>query len=92
MYNFFFNQKQKKKSIYNNRKKVERTYQRNKSLIYFVSLLKRSYDLRNTNSHKFCDVSSLSQAYVLFLNYPKPIYHRKSPFLKNEIKDYSFGI
>lgn len=99
----FLESKTKKKSIYNNEENVERTDQTNKSLIYFISLLKRSYDLRNTNSHKFCDVSSLSQAYVFFkLSETQVIniyklkyvfaYHRKSPFLKNEIKDYFFGI
>ncbi|KAL4274333.1 hypothetical protein AHAS_AhasUnG0003200 [Arachis hypogaea] len=99
----FLESKTKKKSIYNNEENVERTDQTNKSLTYFISLLKRSYDLRNTNSHKFCDVSSLSQAYVFFkLSETQVIniyklkyvfaYHRKSPFLKNEIKDYFFGI
>nr|YP_009512320.1 hypothetical chloroplast RF19 [Stylosanthes scabra]AXJ91684.1 hypothetical chloroplast RF19 [Stylosanthes scabra] len=93
----------KKKTIFNNEENVERTDKTNQSLINFLSLLKRSYDLKNTNSHKFCDVSSLSQAYVFFklsetqlINIYKLrsvfAYHRKLPFLKNEIKDYFFGI
>nr|QKV09714.1 putative chloroplast RF1 [Pyrularia edulis] len=57
---------------------------------------------RNKNSHIFCDLSSLSQAYVFYklsqiqvnnLNKLRYVlqYHRTSFFLKNEIKDY-FGI
>jgi len=98
-----FLESKKKKSIYNNEENVERTDKPNQSLINFISLLKKSYDLKNTNSHKFCDLSSLSQAYVFFkLSETQVIniyklrsvfaYHRKSPFLKNEIKDYFFGI
>nr|YP_009868347.1 Ycf1 [Pterocarpus santalinus]QKG62743.1 Ycf1 [Pterocarpus santalinus] len=93
----------KNKSIYNNEENVERTEKTNQSLIHFISLLKKSYNIRNTNSVNSCDVSSLSQAYVFFkLSETQVIniykfrsvfeYHRKCFFLKNEIKDFFFGI
>jgi len=93
----------KNKSIYNNEANVERTDKTNQSLIDFISLLKKSYNIRNTNSVNSCDVSSLSQAYVFFkLSETQVIniyklrsvfeYHRKCFFLKNEIKDFFFGI
>nr|QWY87410.1 hypothetical chloroplast RF1 [Pterocarpus erinaceus] len=93
----------KNKSIYNNEENVERTDKTNQSLIHFISLLKKSYNIRNTNSVNSCDVSSLSQAYVFFkLSETQVIniyklrsvfeYHRKCFFLKNEIKDFFFGI
>nr|YP_010228176.1 hypothetical protein RF1 [Dalbergia cochinchinensis]QHD47418.1 hypothetical chloroplast RF19 [Dalbergia hupeana]QHD47584.1 hypothetical chloroplast RF19 [Dalbergia cochinchinensis]QZJ47176.1 hypothetical protein RF1 [Dalbergia cochinchinensis] len=93
----------KKKSIYNNETKADRMDKTNQSLIHFISLLKKDYNIRNTNSQNSCDVSSLSQAYV-FLKLSETrvinIYklrsafedHGKSFFLKNEIKDFFFGI
>nr|QVX29887.1 hypothetical chloroplast RF1 [Geoffroea spinosa] len=93
----------KKKSSYNNEANVERTDKTNQSLIHFILLLKKSYNIRNTNSQNSCNVSSLSQAYVFFklsetqvINIDKLRsvfeYHRKCFFLKNEIKDFFFGI
>nr|YP_010512942.1 hypothetical protein Ycf1 [Platymiscium pubescens]UXL84431.1 hypothetical protein Ycf1 [Platymiscium pubescens] len=93
----------KKKSIYSNETNVERTDKTNQSRIHFISLLKKPYNIRNTNSQNSCDVSSLSQAYVFFkLSETQVIniyklrsvfeYNGKSFFLKNEIKDFFFGI
>nr|QVX30802.1 hypothetical chloroplast RF1 [Castanospermum australe] len=69
-------------------------------------IIKKSiYNIRNTNSQNSCDVSSLSQAYVFYkLSQTQVInvykyklrsvfeYHGRSFFLKNEIKDYFFGV
>ena len=60
------------KYIYNNeaneeRKRSDKKDQSLKSLIHFISTIKKSIcNIRNTNSQNFCDVSSLSQAYVFF--------------------------
>ena len=74
--------------------------------MHFISTLKKKESLkkisnRKTNSHSFCDLSSLSQAYVFYkLSQTQVInldklravlnYHGTSFFLKTEIKD-SFG-
>nr|YP_010512611.1 hypothetical protein Ycf1 [Baptisia leucophaea]UXL84018.1 hypothetical protein Ycf1 [Baptisia leucophaea] len=82
------------KSIYN-------TDKTNQSIIQLIKIIKKSYNIRNTNSQN--DLSSLSQAYVFYkLSQTKVInvyklrsvfeYHRRSFFLKNEIKDYFFGV
>nr|YP_010512033.1 hypothetical protein Ycf1 [Amburana cearensis]UXL83357.1 hypothetical protein Ycf1 [Amburana cearensis] len=95
-----------KKSIYNNEANAERTDKTNQSIIHFFSTIKKSLsNIRNTNSQNSCDVSSLSQAYVFFkLSQTQDInvykyklrsvfeYHGRSFFLKNEIKDYFFGV
>nr|YP_010687960.1 photosystem I assembly protein Ycf1 [Pterodon emarginatus]WBR37393.1 photosystem I assembly protein Ycf1 [Pterodon emarginatus] len=76
------------------------------STIKKISTIKNStYNIRNTNSQNSCDVSCLSQAYVfyklsqiqVFNIYKSKLksifeYPRRSFFLKNEIKDYFFGI
>nr|YP_009383450.1 hypothetical protein RF1 [Samanea saman]YP_009383470.1 hypothetical protein RF1 [Samanea saman]APA33566.1 hypothetical protein RF1 [Samanea saman]APA33586.1 hypothetical protein RF1 [Samanea saman] len=99
------------KYIYNNeaneeRKRSDKKDQSLKSLIHFISTIKKSIcNIRNTNSQNFCDVSSLSQAYVFFkLSQTQVInldkyklrslfeYHGTPLFLKNEIKDYFFGV
>jgi len=76
---------------------------RNQKKIDFISTIKKSlYNLLNKNSKQnFCDLSSLSQAYVFYklsetqvLNLSKLTsslqYHGTSFFLKTSIKDY-FG-
>nr|CUR01390.1 ycf1 [Acacia cerastes]CUR01410.1 ycf1 [Acacia cerastes] len=96
------------KYIYNNEANEERkrSDKKDQSLIHFISTIKKSTcNIRNTNSQNFCDVSSLSQAYVFFkLSQTQVInldkyklrslfeYHGTSLFLKNEIKDYFFGV
>nr|YP_009771954.1 hypothetical chloroplast RF1 [Havardia acatlensis]YP_009771974.1 hypothetical chloroplast RF1 [Havardia acatlensis]QIT02739.1 hypothetical chloroplast RF1 [Havardia acatlensis]QIT02759.1 hypothetical chloroplast RF1 [Havardia acatlensis] len=96
------------KYIYNNEANEERkrSDKKDQSLIHFISTIKKSTcNIRNTNSQNFCDVSSLSQAYVFFkLSQTQVInldkyklrslfeYHGTPLFLKNEIKDYFFGV
>lgn len=96
------------KYIYNNEANEERkrSDKRDQSLIHFISTIKKSIcNIRNTNSQNSCDVSSLSQAYVFFkLSQTQVInldkyklrslfeYHGTPLFLKNEIKDYFFGV
>nr|YP_010834472.1 Ycf1 protein [Adonis mongolica]WFQ81827.1 Ycf1 protein [Adonis mongolica] len=74
----------------------------NQNTIHFISTIKKPIsNIRNKNSQNFCDLSSLSQAYVFFkLSQTKVInkYHLKSvfqyhgtiPFIKDRIK-YFFG-
>nr|CUR05118.1 ycf1 [Acacia obtecta]CUR05138.1 ycf1 [Acacia obtecta] len=98
------------KYIYNNEANEERkrSDKKDQSLIHFISTIKKKEsicNIRNTNSQNFCDVSSLSQAYVFFkLSQTQVInldkyklrslfeYHGTPLFLKNEIKDYFFGV
>nr|WCH58615.1 hypothetical protein RF1 [Chunia bucklandioides] len=86
--------------IYNNEANQERIDKTNKNTIHFIKLLSNIRN-SNTNSHIFCDLSPLSQAYVFYkLSQTQVInlyklrsvlqYHGTSLFLKNEIKDY-FG-
>nr|YP_009127417.1 hypothetical chloroplast RF19 [Haematoxylum brasiletto]AHY33032.1 hypothetical chloroplast RF19 [Haematoxylum brasiletto] len=92
------------KYIYNNEERMDKKNQR---LIYFISTIKKSknWNISNRNSQNFCDVSSLSQAYVFYkLSQAQVInlykyklrsvfeYHGRLLFLKNEIKDYFFGV
>nr|YP_010760616.1 hypothetical chloroplast RF1 [Entada phaseoloides]WEY34932.1 hypothetical chloroplast RF1 [Entada phaseoloides] len=96
------------KYIYNNEAKEERkrSDKKNQSLIDFISTIKKSIcNISNMSSQNFCDVSALSQAYVFYklsqtqvLNLYKYKlrsvlkYHGTLFFLKNEIKDYFFGV
>nr|UVF31087.1 Ycf1 protein [Genista tridentata subsp. tridentata] len=93
----------KKKSIYNNEANAERADKTSQSIIQLIKILKKYYNIRTTNSQN--DLSSLSQAYVFYkLSQTQVIkvckynlrsgfeYHRRSFFLKNEIKDYFFGV
>nr|YP_009127334.1 hypothetical chloroplast RF19 [Ceratonia siliqua]YP_009756168.1 hypothetical protein RF1 [Ceratonia siliqua]AHY32949.1 hypothetical chloroplast RF19 [Ceratonia siliqua]QIT02844.1 hypothetical protein RF1 [Ceratonia siliqua] len=94
------------KYIYNNEANEERIDKKNQSIIHFISTIKKSiFNISNTNSQNFCDVSSLSQAYVFYkLSQTRVInldkyklrsvfeYHGTPLFLKNEIKDYFFGV
>nr|AQU64810.1 hypothetical chloroplast RF1 [Nyssa sinensis]AUF33526.1 Ycf1 [Nyssa wenshanensis]AUF33951.1 Ycf1 [Nyssa sinensis] len=92
------------KYIYNNETNQERIDKTNQNTIHFISTLKKSFyniSNNNKNSQIFCDLSSLSQAYVFYkLSQTKVInlyklrsvlqYQGTSFFLKTEIKDY-FG-
>nr|YP_009369794.1 hypothetical protein Ycf1 [Maackia floribunda]AOP18564.1 hypothetical protein Ycf1 [Maackia floribunda] len=92
------------KSIYNNEANAERTDKTNQSIIQLIKIIKKYSNIRNTNSQNN-DLSSLSQTYVFYkLSQTQLInvykyklrsvfeYHRRSFFLKNEIKDYFFGV
>nr|YP_009419549.1 hypothetical chloroplast RF1 [Sladenia celastrifolia]ASM46141.1 hypothetical chloroplast RF1 [Sladenia celastrifolia] len=90
------------KYIYNNKPNKERINKTNTNKINFILTIKKSlYYISNKNSQNFCDLSSLSQAYVFYklsqtqvLNLYKLRsilqYHGTSLFLKTSIKDY-FG-
>nr|YP_010454869.1 hypothetical chloroplast RF1 [Senna alata]UUA03705.1 hypothetical chloroplast RF1 [Senna alata] len=94
------------KYIYNNKANEERVDKKNQSIIHFISTIKNSIcNISNMTSQNFCDVSSLSQAYVFYkLSQTQVInlykyklrsvfeYHGTPLFLKNEIKDYFFGV
>nr|WOZ13501.1 hypothetical protein RF1 [Rhodoleia championii] len=86
------------KYIYNNETNQERINKTNQNKIHFINSLS---NINNKNSQIFCDLSSLSQAYVFYkLSQTQVInlyklksvlrYHGTSLFLKNEIRDY-FG-
>nr|YP_009027078.1 hypothetical chloroplast RF19 [Trifolium grandiflorum]AGO63732.1 hypothetical chloroplast RF19 [Trifolium grandiflorum] len=87
------------------KKNEERIYKTNQSIIPFMSIIDKSWNITNMKSQNSCDVSSLSQAYVFFklsqiqvrngYKYKlRSIFesHGRSFFLKNEIKDYFFKI
>nr|YP_009967834.1 hypothetical chloroplast RF1 [Sida szechuensis]QMX76750.1 hypothetical chloroplast RF1 [Sida szechuensis] len=90
------------KFIHSNEANEERINKATKNTTHFISTIKNSLSsLSNIskNEKAFCDLSSLSQAYVFyklsqtqFISFYKfkPIlqYHGTSRFLKNEIKDY----
>nr|YP_010620436.1 hypothetical chloroplast RF1 [Cicca acida]WAX37412.1 hypothetical chloroplast RF1 [Cicca acida]WJJ69830.1 hypothetical chloroplast RF1 [Cicca acida] len=105
---FFLESKRKicNKSICNNEESNKRIGRTNPNQIHFISIIKKSLNINNRNlfnknSKIFCDVSSLSQAYVFYkLSQTRGIrlyklrsvlqYHGAPLFLKNEIKDF-FG-
>nr|YP_010175630.1 hypothetical chloroplast RF19 [Pterospermum menglunense]QSL98890.1 hypothetical chloroplast RF19 [Pterospermum menglunense] len=90
------------KVIYNTEANQERINKTTKNTIHFITTIKNSLSnisIRNKNAKAFCDLSSLSQAYVFYklsqtqvISFYKfkPIlqYRGTSLFLKNEIKDY----
>nr|YP_010314880.1 hypothetical protein RF1 [Cissus antarctica]UNA64445.1 hypothetical protein RF1 [Cissus antarctica] len=90
------------KYIYNNESNQKRIGKTNQKKIHFISIIKRSVsNISNKSSQIFCDLSSLSQAYVFYkLSQTQVInlyklrsvlqYNGTSLFLKNERKDY-FG-
>nr|YP_010738072.1 hypothetical protein RF1 [Pachysandra axillaris]WEQ92481.1 hypothetical protein RF1 [Pachysandra axillaris] len=90
------------KSIYNDKKKKEGIDETNQKTTHFISTIKKSpSNMNNKNSQIFCDLSSLSQAYVFYkLSQTQVInkynlqsvlqYHGTSLFLKERIKDF-FG-
>jgi len=82
-----------------NKANQERINKKNQNTIYFISTIKKSIDTINnqTNSHIFCDLSYLSQAYVFYklsqtqvsnLYKLRSFFHYlgTSFFLKTEIK------
>nr|YP_009939031.1 hypothetical protein RF1 [Turpinia arguta]YP_009975046.1 hypothetical chloroplast RF1 [Turpinia montana]QNK04046.1 hypothetical chloroplast RF1 [Turpinia montana]QNV47265.1 hypothetical protein RF1 [Turpinia arguta] len=92
------------KYIYNNETNQERINKTNKNTIHFISTIKNPLSISNSsnnNSQTFCDLYSLSQAYVFYkLSQTQVInlyklrsvlkYYGTSLCLKNEIKD-DFG-
>nr|YP_010549477.1 Ycf1 [Anubias barteri]UYL25879.1 Ycf1 [Anubias barteri]UYL25963.1 Ycf1 [Anubias barteri] len=80
-----------------NQKGIDQT---NKNTIHFISTMKKSLsNINNKNSNIYCDLSSLSQAYVFYTlsqvqvnnkYYLKSVlqYHGIHLFLKDRIKDY----
>nr|YP_009046865.1 hypothetical chloroplast RF19 [Trifolium subterraneum]AID67350.1 hypothetical chloroplast RF19 [Trifolium subterraneum] len=87
------------------KKNEERINKTNQSIIPFMSIIDKSWNITNMNSKNSYDVSSLSQAYVLFklsqmqvrngYKYKlRSIFesHGRSFFLKKEIKDYFLKI
>nr|NP_084853.1 hypothetical protein LocoCp080 [Lotus japonicus]Q9BBN6.1 RecName: Full=Protein TIC 214; AltName: Full=Translocon at the inner envelope membrane of chloroplasts 214; Short=AtTIC214 [Lotus japonicus]BAB33253.1 hypothetical protein [Lotus japonicus] len=93
-------------SIYNKKTNEEIIDKTNQSIIHFISIINKSSNTKNTNSAaNSYEVSALSQAYVFFkisqiqvLNVYKYKfkyvfdYDGRSFFIKDEIKDYFFGI
>nr|YP_009138505.1 hypothetical chloroplast RF19 [Lathyrus graminifolius]AIK20723.1 hypothetical chloroplast RF19 [Lathyrus graminifolius] len=53
-------------SIYNKKKNEQSVDKTNKSIIPFMSIIDKPWNITDMNSQNSCDVSSLSQAYVLF--------------------------
>nr|QXE40079.1 Ycf1 [Cnidoscolus aconitifolius] len=89
------------KYIYNNEENHKKIDKTNQTTIHFISIIKKSRNndvvVINKNSQIFCDISSLSQAYVFYklsqikilnLYKLKPILEYHNLFLKNEIKDF----
>jgi hypothetical protein len=95
------------KYITNNETNQEKIDKTNRSLIHFISTLKKALyntNISNKNSNHFCDLSYFSQAYVFyklsqtqFINFYlyklKSVfqYNGAALFIKNEIKDYFVG-
>nr|YP_009408930.1 ycf1 [Zantedeschia aethiopica]ASL06345.1 ycf1 [Zantedeschia aethiopica] len=86
------------KFFYHDETNQEGIDQTNKNTIHFISTMKKS-NTSNKNSNIYCDLSSLSQAYVFYtlsqvqvtnLYYLKSVlqYHGIHLFLKDRIKDY----
>nr|QHE64153.1 Ycf1 [Spathiphyllum kochii]QHE64165.1 Ycf1 [Spathiphyllum kochii] len=91
------------KFFYHDETNQEGIDQTNQNTIHFISTMKKSLsnitNISNKNSNIYCDLSSLSQAYVFYtlsqvqvtnLYYLKSVlqYHGIHLFLKNRIKDY----
>ena len=91
------------KYIYNNEENHKKIDKTNQTTIHFISIIKKSCNSNvvvinnNNNSQIFCDISSLSQAYVFYklsqikiinLYKLRSIFEYHSLFLKNEIKDF----
>nr|YP_009872495.1 Ycf1 [Paederia scandens]QKT21734.1 Ycf1 [Paederia scandens] len=96
----FFESKKKIRDTKTNYKKINK---QNHNTIYFISSIKKSIaNINNkTNSHLFCDLSYLSQAYVFYklsqtqaINFNlyklRSVFHYPGTyfFLKTEIKDF----
>nr|YP_010587109.1 hypothetical chloroplast RF1 [Ziziphus mairei]UZZ46065.1 hypothetical chloroplast RF1 [Ziziphus mairei] len=89
----------------NNETNKKRIYRKNKSLIHFISTIKKSLStISNKSAQTFFDLSYVSQAYVFYkLSQPSALnlylyklrsvfqYNGTAFFLKNEIKNYFGG-
>ena len=92
-------------STSNNETNQKRIYRKNKSLIHFISTIKKSLStISNKSAQTFFDLSYVSQAYVFYkLSQPSALnlylyklrsvfqYNGTAFFLKNEIKNYFGG-
>nr|YP_010304636.1 Ycf1 [Hyacinthus orientalis]ULM62724.1 Ycf1 protein [Hyacinthus orientalis]ULM62810.1 Ycf1 protein [Hyacinthus orientalis]ULM62897.1 hypothetical protein Ycf1 [Hyacinthus orientalis] len=88
------------KSIYNDETSQEIVEKTNQNTTNFISNIKKSFsntNISNKNSNIYCDLSSLSQAYVFYkLSQNKLQYHLRSvlqyhdtyPFLRDIIKNF----
>nr|YP_010424256.1 Ycf1 protein [Philodendron hederaceum]USH58606.1 Ycf1 protein [Philodendron hederaceum]UZA66513.1 Ycf1 protein [Philodendron hederaceum] len=86
-----------KKFFYHDETNQKGIDQTNKNTIHFISTIKKSLSNNNNNSNIYCDLSSLSQAYVFYTlsqvnnkYYLKSVlqYHGIHLFLKDRIKDF----
>nr|YP_009419114.1 hypothetical chloroplast RF1 [Symplocos paniculata]ASM45445.1 hypothetical chloroplast RF1 [Symplocos paniculata] len=87
------------KTLYNNKKNQEKINKKNLNRIHFISTIKKSiYNISNKNSQNFCDLFSLSQAYVFYKLSQTPVfnlyklrstlqYRGTSFFINTSIKD-----
>nr|AEX94034.1 hypothetical chloroplast RF19 [Androstephium coeruleum] len=101
---FFFESTKKiiNKSIYKDETSQERVEKTNKNTMNFISTIKKSFsntNISNKNSNIYCDLSSLSQAYVFYKLSQNQLfnkyhlisvlqYHGTYPFLRDIIKNY----
>ena len=92
------------KYIYNNEENHKKIDKTNQNTIHFISIINRKkssnlavFNKNNKNSQIFCDISSLSQAYVFYklsqiqiinLYKLRSILQYHGLFIKNEIKEY----
>nr|AEX94041.1 hypothetical chloroplast RF19 [Xeronema callistemon] len=91
-----------KKSIYKDETNQEGIEKTNQNTMNFISTIKKSFsntNISNKNSNIYCDLSSLSQAYVFYKLSQNQLlnkyhlrsvlqYHGTHPFLRDIIKDY----
>nr|QDM58279.1 hypothetical chloroplast RF19 [Anemarrhena asphodeloides] len=90
------------KSIYNDETSQEGIEKTNQNTMNFISTIKKSFsntNISNKNSNIYCDLSSLSQAYVFYKLSQNQLlnkyhlrsvlqYHGTYPFLRDIIKNY----
>nr|QUB03574.1 hypothetical chloroplast RF19 [Yucca brevifolia]QUB05783.1 hypothetical chloroplast RF19 [Yucca jaegeriana]QUB05018.1 hypothetical chloroplast RF19 [Yucca brevifolia]QUB05103.1 hypothetical chloroplast RF19 [Yucca brevifolia]QUB05868.1 hypothetical chloroplast RF19 [Yucca brevifolia] len=90
------------KSIYNDETSQEGVEKPNQNTMNFISTIKKSFsntNISNKNSNIYCDLSSLSQAYVFYKLSQNQLlnnyhlrsvlqYHGTYPFLRDIIKNY----
>nr|UIF92395.1 Ycf1 [Hosta capitata]UIF92479.1 Ycf1 [Hosta capitata]UIF92645.1 Ycf1 [Hosta capitata] len=90
------------KSIYNDETNQEGVEKPNQNTMNFISTIKKSFsntNISNKNSNIYCDLSSLSQAYVFYKLSQNQLlnnyhlrsvlqYHGTHPFLRDIIKNY----
>nr|AEX94012.1 hypothetical chloroplast RF19 [Asphodeline damascena] len=99
---FFFESTKKiiNKSIYNNQTNQDRIDKKKKNAMNFILAIRKSFtNISKKNSNIYCDLSSLSQAYVFYKLSQNQLlnkyhlrsvlqYHGTYPFLRDKIKDY----